>query len=244
MSSHNYRHLVARWKSLARRAGLRLRPLATADGFPLFYIETRAAAHAEPAYLSAGVHGDESGATEGLLAWAESESARLRDLPLLIFPCLNPWGLCANVRVDAQGFDLNRSFHLAHPVVDAVRTVVGTRRLRISVHLHEDYDGEGVYLYELARRAPWGEAIIEAARPWIGPDMRTKIDISRARAGIVRRRVNRQTFAKMGYPEAIWLYFEHTDHSLTIETPSEFALERRIGAHVAALDAIARRVFL
>jgi hypothetical protein len=126
--------------------------------------------------------------------------------------------------------------------VEALKGVVGGRRLRMSLHLHEDYDGEGMYVYELSRRAVWGEALLVAAGKWIAPDPRKKIDISRATNGIVRRRVTPARFARMGYPEAAWLFFEHTDHAFTIETPSEFALERRVAAHVAALAEMARRV--
>lgn len=242
MSPHNYRHLILRWRSLARRAGLRLRSLADVDGEPLFYLETPPAATVEPVYLSAGIHGDEPAGTEALLAWAESESARLRSWPLLIFPCLNAWGLRHNVRTDAAGADINRGFHTAHPVVAAVKRIVGDRRLRMSVHLHEDYDGEGMYVYEISRRKLWAEALLEAAKPWVPIDGRKKIDISRAKGGIVRRRISRHRFARIGYPESIWLFFEHTHHAFTIETPSEFALERRVGALVAALQEIARRV--
>ncbi len=243
VSSHLYPHLMGRWKDLARRAGLKLRPLAHADGWRLSYLETASASVEEPLYISAGVHGDEPGGTEGLLAWAESEVKNLAKWPLLLFPCLNPWGLRNNVRTDASGVDLNRSFHLELPVVAAVKKVVGDRPVRLSVHLHEDYDGEGMYIYELSRREQWAEHLLAAARPWVPTDPRKKIDISRAQNGVVRRRITRKRFEKLGYPEPIWLYFGHTDHSFTIETPSEVALERRVAAHVAALQEITRRVF-
>ena len=38
--AHDYKHLVDRWRRVARAAGLRLRPLAQDDGFDLFYVET------------------------------------------------------------------------------------------------------------------------------------------------------------------------------------------------------------
>lgn len=46
----------------------------------------------------------------------------------------------------------------------------------------------------------------------------------------------------MGYPEAIWLHLEHAKRSMTIETPSEFALERCVTAHVAVPDEVVRRI--
>jgi hypothetical protein len=244
VSPHSYRDLVKRWKDVALRAGVKWRPLCEADGERLYYIETPAARGAEPVYLSAGIHGDEAGSTEALLAWAELEVKRLARWPLLIFPCLNPWGLQNNIRTDASGLDLNRSFHTDHPTVMALKRVVGTRRLQMCLHLHEDYDGEGMYVYELSRDGQWAESLLSAAESWIPPDPRGSIDISRAKGGVVRRkRVTRNTFLKRGYPEAVWLFFAHTDHAFTIETPSEFALERRVAAHVAALREMARRAF-
>jgi hypothetical protein len=242
VSPHNYRHLIARWKIVARRAGLRMRPLVKIDGDQHFYLETPAAQTAEPIYISAGIHGDEPASTEALLAWAEKEAPSLRDWPLLLFPCLNPWGLRNNIRTDCNGVDLNRAFHTDHPLVLAVKNVVGTRRMRLSVHLHEDYDGEGIYIYEASRNAVWAEDLLKAASRWLPVDLRKKIDISRAKNGIVRRRLSPRRFEKLGYPESVWLFLGHTDHIFTIETPSEYALERRVSALVATLGAIARRV--
>jgi hypothetical protein len=243
VSPHDYRHLITRWKELARRAEVPLRPFAEADGERLYHLETPGAATAEPLYLSAGIHGDEVGGTEGLLAWAQSRAKDLRQLPLLIFPCLNPWGLRNNLRLDATGADLNRSFHTSSPVVKGVKTVVGARRFAATVHLHEDYDAEGVYLYELSRKKKWGESLLDAARKWIAPDSRQRIERRLANGGVVRRRVTPKTFAKVGHPEQIWLFFAHTDHTLTIETPSEFGLERRAAAQSAILEEVARRLF-
>jgi hypothetical protein len=53
----------------------------------------------------------------------------------------------------------------------------------------------------------------------------------------MRRRVERRRFARMGYPEAIWLHLEHSERTFTLETPSEFAIEDRVRAHVAAIEA-------
>ena len=46
----------------------------------------------------------------------------------------------------------------------------------------------------------------------------------------------------MGYPEAIWLHEFHARRSLTVESPSEFALEQRVRAHCAVIDECVRRV--
>ncbi len=238
MSPHNYAHLVHRWKALACRAGLRIQALAEADGFSLFYIETPALAERDGLYLSAGIHGDEPAGTEALLAWAEKNAPNLRTLPLLIFPCVNPWGLTHNTRTNSEGLDLNRNFHRRHPVINAIRRIVGKRHFAASVNLHEDYDAEGLYLYEVTRSSGCGEKLIAAASHSLPHDPRARIEGRSARNGLIRRSVTAKTFAKIGVPEAIWLYLEHTDHAFTTETPSEFAIERRVATQVAVLDAV------
>jgi hypothetical protein len=242
--AHDYRHLVERWRAVARKTGVPLRRLVRADGFEHFYLRTPVLAETGGIYVSAGIHGDEPAATEALVAWAESRGRELRRLPLLLLPCLNPWGLTQNVRGNAQGLDLNRLFHQdEQPVVRAVRQLVAGRQFAAAVMLHEDYDGQGLYLYEIEHVKPhWGEELLAAARAHLPIDPRPRIDGRKTTNGIHRRRVERRRFERMGYPEAIWLHLEHAERSLTIETPSEFALERRVAAHCAVLEEVVRRV--
>jgi murein peptide amidase A len=241
VSPHNYAHLVSRWKSLARRAGLRLVPLPGSSEPPVFFLATPALGAEGGIYLSAGIHGDEPAGTEALLAWAEANVSQLREIPALLFPCLNPWGLVQNMRGDADGNDLNRCFHRRIPVIQAMKRVVGKRRFAAAIHLHEDFDGEGLYLYELARGEGWGEALLEAACPILPIDPRSRVDKWRAKNGLIRPRVRRAVLRRVGYPEAIWLFFAHTNRAFTIETPSEFALDRRVAAQVCMVNEIVRR---
>ena len=242
--AHDYKHLVERWRNVTRAAGLRLRTLAKDDGFDLFYIETRTLVGNAGLYLSAGIHGDEPAAPEALVCWAEKNVARLPAMPLLIFPCLNPWGLRNNVRTDSRGRDLNRMFHEdSHPVVAAVRRVTRPHRFHIALPMHEDYDAQGIYLYEVQRgRHGFGEELLRRAAKVLPVDPRVKIDTSRAKDGLIRRRISRKKFEAMGYPEAIWLHLFHSENTFTFETPSEAALELRVRAHMAVLDECVRRV--
>src|SRR5580704_8945808 len=109
--AHDYRHLMERWRAVTRSAGFPLRRLGRADGFDHFYLRTPALAETGGIYFSAGIHGDEPASTEALITWAERLGRKLSRLPLLLLPCLNPWGLVHNIRTDSQGNDLNRSFH-------------------------------------------------------------------------------------------------------------------------------------
>src|SRR5690349_5062873 len=106
--AHDYRHLVERWRAVARKTGVPLRRLGQADGYEHFYLRAPALAKTGGGYFSAGIHGDEPAATEALLTWAEQQGQKLRELPLLLLPCLNPWGLVQNMRTNLHGVDLNR----------------------------------------------------------------------------------------------------------------------------------------
>ena len=242
--SHDYRHLVERWRAVAKKSGVRLQKLVRADGFDLFSVCTPALGGTGGIYVSAGIHGDEPASTEGLITWAEAQGKRLARLPLLLFPCLNPWGLVANRRSDASNIDLNRSFHLEDiPIISAVKQLVAPYQFAASLMLHEDYDGQGVYLYEIQRVKPyWGEALLKAAGAHIPIDPRLRIESRKVVRGIYRRRLDHRRFAKIGYPEAIWLHQEHSARTFTVETPSEFAIEQRVAAQVAMLEEIVRRV--
>ena len=235
---HDPRLLVKRWRNVCKRAGLKLRCLAKSDSMDVFYVQTPVLEQTDGIYISAGIHGDEPAATEALISWAEKNWKRLTKLPLLIFPCLNPSGLNCNRRTNAQGEDLNRLFHLdTNPVVSAIKRVVGERRFTLALNLHEDYDGQGLYLYEVGTPAKGGgEQLLKAAAKFIPLDRRTVIDGTPAKAGLIRRRYSKTRFDRLGHPEAIWLHLFHADHTFTVEAPSEFALNQRVEALIAVIE--------
>src|SRR5580704_3151623 len=138
--AHDYRHLMERWRAVTRSAGFPLRRLGRADGFDHFYLRTPALGDTGGIYFSAGIHGDEPASTEALITWAELQGRKLRKLPLLLLPCLNPWGLAQNMRANMQGVDLNRGFCRRNlPVIEAVKRVVAGHQFDAAVMLHEDY---------------------------------------------------------------------------------------------------------
>lgn len=242
--AHDYRDLIRRWRLVAKKAGLRLAPFARSGDSQLYYLQSPALAAEAGIYISAGIHGDEPASSEGLITWAERRAGKLAKFPLLLFPCLNPWGLRCNIRLDESGVDLNRAFDREDvPVIKALRQVLQGRRFTVALHLHEDYDAQGVYLYEIEGEAPyWGKPLLEAARGIIPIDPRIKIDMGRARAGVIRRRVSARHFALLGgLPEAAYLHRHHTRHAITFETPSEFGLDQRSAAHRAVIDAVVAR---
>ncbi len=242
--SHDYRHLLQRWRALAQRSGLRLRSFAKAGPDPVVSLRSPALAATGGIYISAAIHGDEPASSEALITWAEKHARRLARWPLLLFPCLNPWGLRNNVRMDEEGLDLNRAFHLdSHPVIAAMKRTVAEHQFEVALMLHEDYDAQGFYLYEIQRQRPfWGEELLEVAARHLPIDARTKIDGRKAHGGVIRRRFDRALFERIGFPEAIWLHELHAQRALTVETPSEVAIEHRVAAHVAVIEECVRRI--
>lgn len=152
-----------------------------------------------------------------------------------IFPCLNPWGLRNNNRLNEGGLDLNRCYKRADvPLVAAHLACIKDARFDLALTLHEDYDAAGLYIYEVAVRKPyWAEDLLRSAARWVPADLRKTIEGARAREGAVRRRLRQDM--RPDWPEAFALHFFHARRTFTIETPSELDLQRRVNAQVAII---------
>jgi len=235
--AHDAQHLIQRWRVLARTAGCALKTLCKVNELPVIVVESPIAQAGQPAaYLSSGVHGDEPGAAWGLLLWAEKHVREIERGSFLIAPCLNPIGLTLNTRADHRGIDINRRFHDAADVICGPwqRWIAG-RMMRFGLCLHEDYDAQGIYLYELNQaRQTEGHAIIERCARVIAPDPRKTIDGQRAKSGVIRRRTLPAHLP--GMPEAIELHVRSCPLTMTFETPSEFDLDTRVRAQMKFIE--------
>jgi protein MpaA len=241
LRAHDYAWLVKRWRTLARCEGWRMRKFADAEGFPVHVVESPQRPGPR-LYLSAGIHGDEPAATEALVDWCGRRSKVLRKFNLLVFPCLNPWGLQNNNRHDAHGRDLNRGYHRRDvPVIEAQKKILQGRSFDAAVMLHEDFDAHGIYLYEIPGARPfWGEKLLASAARHVPREPRPRVEGRRCRQGLIRTRITAETLPE--HPEAFFLRFGHTMRSLTFETPSEFSMTARVQAHGAMLDEVVRLV--
>lgn len=229
---HHYPDLLRRWRKISRAAGLKMSKIISSDGLPVYEVRSPALAQTNGIYLSAGIHGDEAAGVEGLARWAEVNLTQLSTLPLIFFPCLNPWGLIHNSRNSQSGDDLNRSWGgSGNLLTSAVQNRIRGMSFQLSLNLHEDYEGNGVYLYQLTRgraQPAMGEIILKSAAKIIVPDSRNLIEGRKARDGIIRPRPRNILPDEM--PEALFLFKQHTDQSYTLETPSEFDFQVRADA--------------
>ena len=235
--AHHYASLMAEWQRVVAKARLPVVALATVSELPVVAFESSAAARGEPAvYLSAGVHGDEPAPPWGLLQWAAEHVELLRKGSFIISPCHTPEGLIANTRMDGQGRDINRRFHLARdPLIKAWRAFMKGRELTFGLCLHEDYDSQGCYVYELShQRQVLCEQPMTAIEAFLPRDPRRDIEGRAARRGIIRPRA---VPPKIRGPEAIVLHQMGCPVTLTFETPSEFGLDERVQAHRRFIEA-------
>jgi hypothetical protein len=243
--SHDVPHIHQRWRAVARAAGLQIVTLAEEGDSPVLGLRNRKSVDGPGLYLSTGIHGDEPASVVGLLEWAEENVEVLKSHPVAIFPCVNPWGLLNNSREDHAGRDLNRAFDrsCASPICAMLDFIEG-REFAVAVSLHEDYDANGIYLYELAQRGEnWGEELLGQVEKEL-PRHEGTVEGRRTRNGVMRRSKGLERISREieGMPESIYLYLHHARTALTFETPSEFSLYRRVRAHLRFLESVVRMV--
>ena len=236
---HKYAYLIKRWRALCKRAGLKMEKIENVDGYPCYEISSPALRDKGGIYLSAGIHGDEPAAVLGLLLWAEKNIQNVASLPLLIYPCLNPWGVENNSRWDANGLDLNRLWDgsSSTPLIARIMQKLSEYTFSVSACLHEDYEALGTYLY-----APGGkkevrvqaDAILKAVQELIPRDTRRSIDGRKCTHGMIFPRPSKPP--KEGIPEALFLYENCGGVNFTLETPSELGIDRRSAAHACMIE--------
>lgn len=190
-------------------------------------------------YISAGIHGDEPAGPLAALQLLQ-EDTWPADAAIWLCPCLNPTGFALNRRESAAGLDLNRDYrHLQSPEARAhVAWLQRQPRFDIALCLHEDWESNGFYLYELNpdNRASLAERILEAVAKVCPVDMSPLIENWAAQNGLIRPNLNPAD--RPQWPEAVYLITQNTRQSYTLEAPSDFPLPVRVAALTAAVRAV------
>lgn len=190
-------------------------------------------------YLSTGVHGDEPA---GPLAMRQllQENQWPNGTEIWLCPCLNPTGFLQRTRENAKGQDLNRDYN--HLQTDEIKAHVAWLNRQpdfdLTVCLHEDWEANGFYVYELnpANRLSYAEAIINRVAAVCPIDRSEVIDGRPAQNGIIRPELD--PAQRPLWPEAFYLIQHKTRHSYTLETPSDYPLPTRVAALVTAVRTI------
>lgn len=182
-------------------------------------------------YLSAGIHGDEPAGPLALLALLR-EGMFEGPFDWAIVPTLNPDGLRSGTRWNAAGVDLNRDY-LQMETAEVRGHVEWLESMPVPdvfVSLHEDWEAEGFYLYEirLGEDRPEGTRVLLGAAQEVFPlEDGPLIDGHEIRdAGWIYH--GKDPDEPMGWPEAIFLSHRGCPLSYTLETPSKAPLEKRV----------------
>jgi hypothetical protein len=231
--------LAERFSALARAGEFQIDSFGTVRGYPLLALTKPAPADGRPAvYLSAGIHGDEPASPLALLRLLEAGTFDAR-ANWYLCPLLNPTGLAAGTRENAEGVDLNRDYRHGTTVEVAAHIAWLQRQptFALMLCLHEDWEAKGFYLYELnpENRPSLAGPMIAAAAEICPIDPSEVIDGRPAAGGIIRPPDD--PAGRERWPEAIYLRTHHTTLSYTLESASSLPLEKRVAALSRAAEA-------
>jgi hypothetical protein len=235
---HDYKLLIKKWRALVRKNGWKIKKIAESADMPVYEVFSGKEDSGNLVYISAGIHGDEPASVWALYSWFEMQSESHDELSFMIFPCLNPFGLINNIRFDSDGDDLNRSWgstekSLISQIIERTKPF----SFSMAINLHEDYDANGIYLYESLdgkMRDDLALQILTSGSKYIPVDSRKKIEGRWSKNGIIRP--SPSSLPKEGLPEAAFLQRGKAKRTLVLETPSEYDLRQRIKAQVAMIQ--------
>ncbi|MEN9574072.1 MAG: hypothetical protein RL514_1927 [Verrucomicrobiota bacterium] len=232
-------HHVSRAAVRAARArSWQVERIPFAGGGELLTFQRHSPAARRNVYLSTGIHGDEPAGPLAVQCLLE-EDRWPADANLFLCPCLNPTGFPLNRRENLHGTDLNRDYQ--HFETAEVRAHVAWLEtlppFDLTLCLHEDWEANGFYLYELNPEGlpSRAQAMVDAVASVCPIDLAEVIEGRPARGGIIHP--SHDPASRPQWPEAFWLLQHRTRLSYTLEAPSDFPLPTRVNALVAAVAA-------
>jgi protein MpaA len=194
-------------------------------------------------YISAGIHGDEPAAPLSVLKLFQQNEWPAH-LNLWIIPCLNPGGFRLNRRENENGIDLNRDFRNSRSeIIRAHMAWVDTLpRFTVALCLHEDWESQGFYLYELnpELQRSFADEIIKGVEKICPIDRSPEIEGRKAQNGIIC--ANPDLPKRPDWPEAFYLVHNKTRLTYTFEAASDYLLPVRIHALAAGAQAVMRSI--
>lgn len=229
---------IAQIEAAATAAGFRVERFGEIGALPLIALTKRTRGPRPRIYLSAGIHGDEPAPPLALLEMLRRGVFDTRAV-WFICPLLNPVGFARRTRENSEGLDLNRDYKALRSLeIQAHARWLGRQpNFDLAICVHEDWESQGYYLYELnpAGRPSLARPMLDAVREVCPIETATVIDGREIdEPGIIRPVAD--PLLRELWPESIYLRAHHTQLAYTIESPSALPLLQRIAAHSAALE--------
>ncbi|MET0262538.1 MAG: M14 family metallocarboxypeptidase [Rariglobus sp.] len=230
----------------ARARGFRAEPLTQVAGVPLIAYTKRTPGCRPRIYISSGIHGDEPAPPGSLLHMLESGLFDDR-ANWFLCPLLNPTGYRRGTRENDAGIDLNRDYRDTQSVEIAahIRWLRRQPRFDLTFCLHEDWETQGFYLYELNpdNRPSLAGAMVEAAQSHGLIEAAALIDGRESLVpGIIRP--DTEPLLREQWPEALYLLQNHCRLGYTVETASITPIEQRVATQHAVVKAALDRFHL
>lgn len=222
----------------AQQHGWQVAAIPFAGGGELVTFQRRTPGARRNVYLSTGMHGDEPAGPLAAMRLLE-ENRWPVDAGLFLCPCLNPTGFPHNRRENIHGKDLNRDYK-HFETAEARAHVAWLEKLPsfdVAFCLHEDWESNGFYLYELNPDGlpSLAQRMVDAVARVCPIDVAEVIEGRPARGGIIHP--SHDPLSRPQWPEAFWLLQNKTRLSYTLEAPSDFPVTTRVNALVAAVRA-------
>lgn len=190
-------------------------------------------------YISSGIHGDEPAGPLAVRQLVE-EDQWPEGVDVWLCPVLNPTGFSGGRRENAGGLDLNREYlHLRAEETRAhVLWLEQQPRFDVTLCLHEDWEANGFYVYELNPdgQPSFSEEMIRRISEICPIDLSSEIEGRPAQGGIIRPSSDPRS--RPEWPEAFYLLSHKTRHSYTLEAPSDYELAPRVAALVTGVRTV------
>ena len=204
----------------------------------VFALRRKAALSARRVYISTGIHGDEPAGPLAALQMLQANDWPAQ-FEYWLCPCLNPTGFFLNSRENEDRKDLNRDYRNTDSgeVAAHIRWLERQPHFDAAFCLHEDWESHGFYLYELNpdQLPSLAAKMVGAVTPVCPIDMSPMIEGREALGGIINPSLDPSD--RPLWPEAFWLLQNKTRLVYTLEAPSDFPLDGRVKALVAAMKA-------
>jgi hypothetical protein len=225
-------------KAAAQNRGWSRELVYLTGNLEVFALRKRTGMAARRVYISAGIHGDEPAGPLALLEMIQAD-AWPAGVEFWLCPCLNPTGFFLNTRENEDRKDLNRDYRNSETgeVAAHIRWLERQPDFDMAFCLHEDWEAQGFYLYELNpdQRPSLAETMVQAVAAECPIDQSPVIEGREAKGGIINPDLD--PASRPLWPEAFWLLQNRCRLVYTLEAPSDFPLAGRVRALVVAMQA-------